>query len=280
MYRSRFCKDEPDYKPLNWKDIRAAATESARKSSINPTHQEGKQYVKGSREEAKRLFLRNRLENTLSNFDVPAGAFFRAIDIHAPDWELCTFTDYRPSIAVKQGDGTWLTVESDGSSYQDGPDPEVTQLLEDLQRLKRRLESKDKKHFLSAPDVIIHLSVLEKDMPKALGVCLKETEEVILKTIPILKRDADRRKAAKQRMLKQNPRLANPNKRRRGTKAKILKKVENVGASQSGGSQAAVAETAAPEGGRATRKKTWLPGTQKVPRYMNQGVSTVNDNWV
>ena len=34
-------------------------------------------------------------------------------------------------------------------------------------------------------------------MPKALGVCLKETEDVILKTIPIIKKDQERKKQPK-----------------------------------------------------------------------------------
>ena len=164
--------------------------------------------------------MHNRLENTLAHYEVPAGAFFRAIDIHAPDWDLHTFTDYSPTVSVKQEDGSWLTLDSGESDVgEDSLDPESVQLIEDLKSLRTRLESKDKKSFSSAPDVIIHLSVLEKSMPKALGVCLKETEDVILKTIPILKRDEDRKRASRARALKENPRLANPNKKRRGGKA-------------------------------------------------------------
>lgn len=236
--------------------------------------------MKGSKGEAKRLFLRNRLENTLSHYDIPAGNFFRAIDIHAPDWELYTFTDYRPSVAVKQGDGTWLTVETDNvEPSKEEQDPESAQLLEDLRLLRERLESKDKKHFLSATDVIIHLSVLEKNMPKALGVCLKETEDVILKTIPILKKDEERKNVSKERKLKENPRAANPNKKRRGAKAKeIARKTRKVTASGSAGAS----ETTERERGGAPRRRKWVPGTQKVPSYMNQGVSAAaaDDNWV
>ena len=248
------------------------------------------QYVKGSREEAKRLFLRNRLENTLAHYEVPAGAFFRAIDIHAPDWDLHTFTDYSPTVSVKQGDGSWLTLESgETGTSMESRDPESIQLIEDLRELKVRLESKDKKHFTTAPDVIIHLSVLEKSMPRALGVCLKETEDVILKTIPILRKDEERKRAARERALRDNPRTANPNKRRRGPKAKNVKK----GGQEKAAAAPALAETAAGAGAAAAgagdvegvgagapRRKKWTPGTQKVPKYMNQGVSSSEDNWV
>lgn len=229
--------------------------------------------MKGSREEAKRLFLRNRLENTLAHYEVPAGAFFRAIDIHAPDWDLHTFTDYSPTVSVKQEDGSWLTLDSGESDVgKDSLDPESVQLIEDLKYLRTRLESKDKKSFSSAPDVIIHLSVLEKSMPKALGVCLKETEDVILKTIPILKRDEDRKRASRDRALKENPRLANPNKKRRGAKA------TKGGSRETAKAASREREQGVSEG--APRRRKWVPGTQKVPKYMNQGVATSEDNWV
>jgi hypothetical protein len=308
VYRSRFCKGEANYHPLQWKDIRSAATESARKSSVTGAGAGAKEgnskFVKGSPEEAKRLFLRNRLENTLAMYNVPAGAFFRAIDIDAPDWDLHTFTDYSPSVSVKQGDGSWLTVQEEegegevgvatirslegdsghdgatGSGTGAGVDPEQVQLLADLRRLRLRMESKDRSDFVRAPDVIIHLSVLERSMPRALGVCLKETEEVILKTIPVLRKDEERKKASRERMLKENPRRANPTKRRRGPKKTAVYSSSGAsGATKSVGEEEGEQQQ---QQQQQQQRRKWTPGGPvKVPSYMDQPVSTEGDsNWV
>ena len=297
-----------EYKRLQWTTIRAAATESARKSSFR---QEGEEFQRGSPAEAKRLFLRNRLSNTLANYQIPAGAFFRAIDIEAPDWDLSTYSDYKPEVSVKTADGSLVTIEGDGAHVPDhileDVDPEEQQLLVDLKALRVRLDAKGGASFERATDVIIHLAVLEKGMPKALGVCLKETENVILKTIPIIKKDQERKKVSRDHKVKENPRQANPNKKRRGPRAKDLKvyktnkekamekqtdvemKMKNaidLAMSSPGSASRQPKEINVEEGAadlptqREQRQRSWTPGTQKVPKYMNQGVTAGEDNWV
>lgn len=304
VYRARFYKgvSNSEYKRLQWSTIRAAATESARLSSFR---KEGEEFQRGSPAEAKRLFLRNRLGNTLANYQIPAGAFFRAIDIEAPDWNLSTYSDYKPEVSVKTADGSLVTIEGDGAHASNAVDmdPEEQQLLVDLATLKERLDAKDAATFERATDVIIRLAVLEKGMPKALGVCLKETENVILKTIPIIKKDQERKKVGRDRKLKENPRAANPNKRRRGPRAKDTAKAKvradadsevrmknaiEAKLSSSAASASATkiqfdgddAPSTLPRMGEMPRKRSWTPGTQKVPKYMNQGVSAGEDNWV
>ena len=294
VYRARFYNgaSNSEYKRLQWSTIRAAATESARSSSFR---QEGEEFQRGSPAEAKRLFLRNRLGNTLANYQIPAGAFFRAIDIEAPDWDLSTYSDYKPDVSLRTPDGSLVTIEGDGAGGTSHVDPEEQQLIHDLKELKARLDSKDSTSFERATDVIIHLAVLEKGMPKALGVCLKETENVILKTIPILKKDQERKKAAKARKLKENPRLGNPNKKRRGPRAKHVAKANLESKKMQQESKDAEAlemamRTAIDDsraippvlssgGSGGVKKRSWTPGTVKVPKYMDQGVSS-EDGWV
>ena len=219
---------------------------------------------------------------------------------------MSTYSDYKPEVSVKTADGSLVTIEGDGAQASNSVemDPEEQQLLADLASLKERLDAKSAASFERATDVIIHLAVLEKGMPKALGVCLKETEDVILKTIPIIKKDQERKKAARERKLKENPRLANPNKRRRGPKAKDFVKAKRtkektmmdvgnatattLSISPSSSSSASFEESkrdakdasSSPRADKRPRQRSWTPGTQKVPKYMNQGMQVGDDKWV
>merc|ERR1711871_990098 len=114
-------------------------------------------------------------------------------------------------------------------------------------------------------------------------------------------------KVSRERKVKENPREANPNKRRRGPKAKDLKvykankakamekqadiemKMKNVidlAMSSPGSASRQPMEINVEKGAadlptqREQRQRSWTPGTQKVPKYMNQGVTAGEDNWV
>lgn len=171
------------------------------------------------------------------------GLFFDAVDIEAPDWRLNSF-DVEPIKASLEHEESLITLEGMASDTGGGSDsnhssnkraekaqkavealhnsnrevPYKQELIGDAQQLMADLEilKNSLRDDINGPDIIIRLSVLEQDFPTSIKPLLKKFETVILNTIPITKRDEERKVKA---MRSRSPRELNPNKKRRGPKA-------------------------------------------------------------
>lgn len=222
-YRARFKEEDKPLPRLQWRQIREAANAKPKREEFKP----------GDRDEAIRLFLRNSLRETLEEHKLDWDLFFDAVDIEAPDWRLNSF-DMEPITIIDDGTSL-ITLEGKADAvvnkkaekeqkaaealcnsarevpYKQELIGDANQLMQDLEILKNSLRDD-----INGPDIIIRLSVLEQDFPLSVKPLLKKFETVILKTIPIIKRDEERKFKA---ISKRSPRESNPYKKRRGPRA-------------------------------------------------------------
>lgn len=232
VYRGRFhsassADPDPGYR-LQWKVIRSATTESAskvRKGNLFAQQNQNQNQPKegaisvedesmertqlkyydddkyfdsngrthlsspfNSLEDSKRLFLRNRLQNTLKNYEIDEKMFFETLDIHSPDWTLSTFTDDNNNSNNKSRRGPASRLSKDSKE-----ETEKLLLLVSLSALRDSIPL-----HREPSEIILRLGQLEKEIPACLRSKVSDARELVLKTSPILQRDAENRARASE----------------------------------------------------------------------------------